>query len=95
MLTALDLRVVARLVMAATVFLLGLVAAALVVLTACRFMRTLLRALIGMLAALDLGFVAGLVVATSVLFSCHEKYSSGFDSGCRATFVNFHHLIKW
>jgi hypothetical protein len=99
MLTALHLRLMRGLVVATSVF--GLVAgAALVVLSRAGFLRSLLRSRVGILAALDLGFVAGLIVAASVLFFRHDtspmSIISGYDlPGCDCASVDFHHITEW
>jgi hypothetical protein len=78
MLAALDLVFPGGLILTAAIVLLGFSAAALIVLAGSGFMRTLLRTLMRMLAAFDLSFVTRLIVTASIVFGCHERYSSGF-----------------
>jgi hypothetical protein len=75
MLAALDLRLVARLIVAASILMLALLAAALLMLAGRGLVRSLLRALVGMLATFYLRFVAGLVMGTSVILVRHKNFS--------------------
>jgi hypothetical protein len=73
-LAALDLSLMAGLIMGASVFLFGLLAGrTLLMLAGTRLMRALLGSLMGMLAALYLRFMARLVVGTFVVLSCHRN----------------------
>jgi len=69
-LTALHLRFMAGLVVAASIFLL-VAGASLIMLTGAQLFRSLLRSRLRMLSALHLGFMAGLIVTACVLFFCH------------------------
>jgi hypothetical protein len=72
--------------------------AALIVLAAGRFMRTLLsalmRPLVRMLPAFHLGFMAGLVVAACIVFICHCEVLLWICSGDCYVWVDFHHLTE-
>ena len=92
MLAALDLRFVARLVVAGVVFLLGfLTATPLIMLSAGGLIAALLSVLRGVLAALDRGIMAGLLMGTSVVFGCHRLLRD-VDSG--ECFVRFRSVTQ-